>query len=301
MSTPTLTTANEDILSPQMLAQLERMELVSRKIFRGRMKGERRSRKKGQSVEFADYRSYVAGDDLRFIDWNLYARLDKLFLKLFLEEEDLHFYALLDASASMSFGDPSKLLYAKQLAAALGFIGLCRSDRVRIETMSASCRNPGPVLRGRGSLWRMLEYLKRMEPVHNVSLADGVKNFCLMNSGKGILVLISDLMDKSGYEAALRYLVTQQMDVYVIHILSPAERDPAITGDLKLIDCEDGDVTEISVSQPLLRRYRQTLAAFVEGVREFCTRRGMVYLLAPTEIPVDELVGRYLRQRGLIR
>ena len=109
------------LLSPELLAQLERLELVSRKVFRGRMKGERRSKRKGQSVEFADFRNYVAGDDLRFIDWNTYARLDKLFLKMFLEEEDLHFYALIDASLSMDFGDPTKLHYAKQLAAALGF------------------------------------------------------------------------------------------------------------------------------------------------------------------------------------
>src|SRR6186713_2506338 len=123
------------LLSPQLLAQLEHLELVTRKVFRGRLKGERKSKRKGQSVEFADFRNYVPGDDLRFIDWNLYARLDKMFLKLFLEEEDLHFYALIDASASMSFGEPTKLLFARQLAAALGFIGLCRADRVKIEAL----------------------------------------------------------------------------------------------------------------------------------------------------------------------
>src|SRR5210317_2202202 len=150
---------NGELLSPELLAKLERMELVSRKIFRGRMKGERRSRRKGQSVEFADFRNYVQGDDLRFIDWNLYARLEKLFLKLFLEEEDLHFYALIDASASMDFGAPAtKLHYAKQLAASLGFIGLCRADRVKVEALGASRSHPAPVVRGRHSLWRMLEY-----------------------------------------------------------------------------------------------------------------------------------------------
>src|SRR5690606_20066684 len=130
-----------EILTPELLAQLERLELVTRKIFRGRMKGERRSKRKGQSVEFSDFRNYVPGDDLRFIDWNLFARLDKLFLKLFLEEEDLHFYALLDASTSMDFGEPTKLQYAKQLAAALGFVGLCRADRVKIEALGASLKN----------------------------------------------------------------------------------------------------------------------------------------------------------------
>ena len=277
------------------------MELVSRKIFRGRMKGERRSRRKGQSVEFADFRNYVPGDDLRFIDWNLYARLDKLFLKLFLEEEDLHFYALIDNSDSMNFGEPTKLQYAKQLAAALGFIGLCRADRVRIETLSSHRVSSAPTLRGRQSLWRMTEYLESIEPGENVSLFDGIKNFSLRNSGKGILVLISDLMDKNGYEAAFRYLVSQQLDVYVIQVLSDEEVHPNVTGDLRLVDCEDSDVTEITVSQPLLKRYERTLAAFVDGAREFCLRRGMSYILANTDIPVEKMVSSYLRRRGLVR
>lgn len=295
------TASAASLLSPQMLAQLERLELVSRKIFRGRMKGERRSKRKGQSVEFADFRNYVPGDDLRFIDWNLYARLDRLFIKLFLEEEDLHFYCLVDASASMDFGEPTKLHYAKQLAAALGFIGLCRADRVKIETLGASRRTPGPILRGRSSLWRMLDYLQSIEPGVNVSLTEGVKEFCLRNSGKGILVLITDLMDKSGYEAALRYLTAQQMDLYVIHVLSQEELDPDVKGDLKLVDCEDHDTAEITVSKPLLDRYKRTLAAFIETAREFCSRRGASYLMTSTQNPVDNLVATYLRKRGLVR
>ena len=297
----TLAAKNTSLLSPQLLAQLERLELVSRKVFRGRMKGERRSKRKGQSVEFADFRQYVPGDDLRFIDWNLFARLERLYLKLFLEEEDLHFYALIDASTSMEFGEPTKLQYAKQLAAALGFIGLVRADRVKIESLGTSSRKPGPTLRGRSSLWRMQEYLEGIEPGDNVSLAEGVKNFCLRNTGKGILVLISDLMDKEGYDKALRFLVTQQMDVYLLHVLSPEELNPDVKGDLKLIDCEDDDVAEITVSRPLLERYKRTLASFVDGAREFCTRRGMSYLMVSTETPVETLVANYLRKRGLVR
>ncbi len=284
-----------------MLVQLERLELVTRKVFRGRLKGERRSRRRGQSVEFADFRNYVAGDDLRFIDWNIYARLDKLFLKVFLEEEDLHFYTLIDTSASMEFGDPTKLHYAKQLAAALGFIGLCRADRVKIDTLAQPLAKPSPVLRGRANLWRMLQQLDEIEPGDNTSLEDGIKNFCLRNSGKGILILISDLMDKTGYEAGLRYLLAQDLDVYVVHVLSQAEIEPDVKGDLKLVDCEDADVAEITVSKPLLDRYQRTLASFLEGAREFCTRRGMHYLMANTEIPVDQLVSSYLRKRGLVR
>src|SRR5437763_3203145 len=125
------------LLDANFLARLEQLEIVSRKIFVGKTKGERLSRRKGQSVEFADYKNYVIGDDLRFLDWNLYGRLDKLFIRLFLEEEDLHFYILIDNSLSMDFGNPSKLHYAKQIAAALGFIGLCNLDRVMIEAFNA--------------------------------------------------------------------------------------------------------------------------------------------------------------------
>ena len=167
----------------------------------------------------------------------------------------------------MDFGDPTKLQYAGQLAAALGFIGLIRGDRVKIETLDQARRAAAPVFRGRRSLWRMLDHLDAIQPGQNVSLTEGVKNFCLRNSGKGIVVLISDLMDKGGYESALRYLAAQQMDVYVIQVLSAEELDPEIQGDLRLVDCEDGDLAEITVSAPLLKRYKQTLAAFVDAAR----------------------------------
>src|ERR1700752_562850 len=152
------------LLEPGFLHQLEQLELVSRKIFLGLMKGERRSKRKGQSVEFADYRNYSKGDDLRFLDWNLFARLDRLFIRLFMEEEDLHFYVLLDNSLSMDFGKPTKLHYAKQIAAALGFVGLVNLDRVMMEAFNNRLTQTIPALRGRRSLWRMLDFLQKIEP-----------------------------------------------------------------------------------------------------------------------------------------
>jgi uncharacterized protein (DUF58 family) len=292
---------SHDLLPPELLARLERLELVTRKVFRGRMKGERRSKRKGQSVEFADFRNYVPGDDLRLLDWNLYARLEKLIIKLFLEEEDLHFYALIDASMSMDFGAPTKLQCAKQLAAALGFIGLVRGDRVRIETLGQSPGQGRPTLRGRHNARRLVALLEAIEPGETTSLADGVKNFCLRNPGKGLVVLMSDLLDKQGYESALRYFVSQEMDAYVVHVLSQEELEPDVKGDIKLVDCEDADEAEITVSAPLLARYQQTLAAFTRGAQEFCTRRGIHYMLANNQVPVAEIVGRHLRRRGLVR
>jgi uncharacterized protein (DUF58 family) len=287
------------LLSPEFLQRLERLELVSRRVFRGQLKGERRSPRKGQSVEFADYRTYVPGDDLRFIDWNSYARLDRLFLKLFLEEEDLRFYLLIDNSRSMTFGDPTKLQYAQSVAAALGFIGLTHTERVKIHVLGDTI--PRAPLRGRRSVWQLFSQLESIEPAGETDLASGIKRFTLHNPGRGVVVLLSDLLDKQGYADALRYFTARQFDVYLIHILSAEELEPTLTGDLRLIDAEDAEETEITVSAPLLRRYRETLSAFVAGARDYCHRRGMVYLLANNQIPFEQLVTRYLRQRGLVR
>lgn len=288
------------LLSPDLLARLERLELVSRKVFRGRMKGERRSRRKGQSVEFADFRNYVPGDDLRLIDWNLYARLDQLFLKLFLEEEDLHFYSLIDASESMNFGDPTKLHVAKQLAASLGYVGLCRADRVSVAALGPQGRS-APVLRGRASLWKMFQYLESVESGSNISLYDGVKDFSIRNSGTGVAILLTDLMDKEGYESALRMLVGRRMDVFVMHILSPEEIDPPLRGDRKLIDVEDGDAAEVTINSYVLEKYKQTVQSFIGSIKTFCSRRSIVYIPVRTDTPVETIVTRYLRERGVVR
>jgi uncharacterized protein (DUF58 family) len=289
------------LLDPQFLHRLEQLELVSRKIFVGRMKGERLSKRKGQSVEFADYRNYVVGDDLRFLDWNLFGRLDKLFIRLFLEEEDLHFYVLLDNSLSMDFGSPTKLRVAKQLAAALGFVGLVNQDRVVIEAFNDRLTQSMPPLRGRRSLWRMLDFLDKVEPAGPSDLKRALKSFSLKASGKGVVVLLSDFMDKGGYEEALRYLVARQMDLYAIQILSHEEIDPEVVGDLKLVDVEDDDVAEITVSKALLKRYKENLAAYRAGLYEFCTRRGVTCLFTSNRVPFEQLVLTYLRQRGLVR
>ena len=291
----------QPLLDPQFLTRLEQLELVSRKIFMGRMKGERRSKRKGQSVEFADYRNYVVGDDLRFLDWNLYARLDRLFIRLFLEEEDLHFYLLIDNSLSMDFGTPTKLHYARQVAAALAFVGLVNMDRVVIEAFNDRLTQSMPAARGRRSLWRVIDFLNKLEPSGPSDMARSLRTFSLKSSGKGIVVLLTDLMDKGGYEDALRYLVARQLDIYVIQILSKEEIEPDVVGDLKLTDVEDGDVAEITVSGPLLRRYKQNLAAYRAALHEFCTRRGIAYLFTSNQVPFDRLVLTYLRQRGLVK
>ncbi len=293
--------AKSPLLDPEFLRKLEQLELVSRKIFVGRMKGERRSKKRGSSVEFADHRNYSVGDDLRHIDWNVYARLDKLFLKLFLEEEDLHVFTLLDTSLSMDFGDPTKLLYGKQVAAALGYIGLVNLDRVVVDAFSTQL-SPGPSgIRGRSQMHRLVQYLEGLEPTGASNLTQACKQFAIRHSGKGVVVVISDFLDKNGYEDALRYLLARNLDLYVIHVLSQEEVEPDLAGDLRLIDAEDGDVAEITISAPLLKRYKENLNAFVGGLKDWCVRRGIAYVLTTNHNPFDRLVLNYLRQRGLVR
>ena len=294
-------TTDEPLLSPEFLAQLERLELVSRKIFQGRMKGERLSKRKGQSAEFADYRPYAIGDDLRFLDWNLYGRLDRLFLRLFMEEEDLHVYLLIDASRSMDYGSPTKLRYARQVAAALGFVGLTNLDRVVIESLTSGKPHQSPGYRGRKSMFRMLKFIDGVAPASTADLNEALRSFSLRCPGKGLVFLLSDFMDKGGYEEGLRYRIARNRDVVAVQVLAQEEVEPPMVGDLKLVDLEDDDEAEVTVSAPLLKRYRETLNAYRAELNQFCTRRGVTYLFTTNQVPFDKLVLGYLRQRGVVR
>lgn len=295
------TTKGPPLLSPEFLTKLEQLELVSRKIFVGRMKGERRSKRKGSSVEFADHRNYTAGDDLRHLDWNVYGRLDKLFLKLFLEEEDLHVSVLIDSSLSMDFGTPTKLHYAKQVAASLAFVGLVNHDRVRLDAFTSGLDEGLSGLRGRSQMWRVVQYLDKLEASGGSNLAAAAKTFALRHTGKGIVIVVSDFMDKHGYEEALRYLMARNLDIYIVQVLAQEELEPELVGDLRLVDIEDDDIAEVSMSPALLRRYKENLDRFVGGLKEWCTRRGIAAIFTSNQNPFDRLILEYLRQRGLVR
>ena len=294
-------TTEAPLLDPAFLHKLEQLELVSRKIFVGRMKGERKSKRRGSSVEFAEHRNYTFGDDLRHIDWNVYGRLDKLFLKLFHEEEDLHVYTLLDTSQSMDFGTPTKLRYGKQVAAALAFIGLVNHDRVLMDTFSAQLDQGLHGIRGRSQMWRIVQYLEHLQPEGSSNLTAAAREFAIRHSGKGVVVVISDFLDKKGYQEALRYLLARNMDIYVVHVLSQEEVTPELVGDLRLVDAEDGEAAEITISAPLLKRYKDTLNAFVGGLKEWCTNRGITYIFTTNQNPFDKLILNYLRERGLVK
>jgi uncharacterized protein (DUF58 family) len=292
---------DDQLLSPDFMTRLDRLELLSRKIFVGRMKGERRSKRRGESVEFADYRNYVKGDDLRFLDWNIYGRLERLMLKLFLEEEDLNVSVLFDVSRSIDWGDPHKGLYVKRVAASLAYIGLCNYDRVSLYGYSDALAHEMVGVRGRRLVSRVLDFLQRIEYEGRSHFTVVAKRFALRHRGKGVVVVIGDFLDKGGYADGLRYLIGRDFDLYLIQVLSPDEIDPQLTGDLRLVDVEDEDDAEITISKPLLNKYKSMLTAYCQELKNYCTRRGVTYLFTNTRVPFDTLVLTYLRQRGLVR
>jgi uncharacterized protein (DUF58 family) len=291
----------EALLDAGLIAQLENLELVVRRLFAGRTQGEKRSRRRGAGSEFADYRDYVQGDDLRHIDWNVFGRLDRLFLKLFHVEEDLRLSIFLDASLSMAHGDPEKLLYAKRLAASLSYVALANQDRVAIEAGSPEELRRFRPARGKAQVWPMLEFLDDVRAQGATDLAEGLKQFSLRNSARGMKVVISDFLDKQGFSGALKWMLRGADEVVVIQILSPQEIHPPQLGDLSLEDCEDGQLTEVSITSGLLKKYQASLAALVGGLKEYCRTRGLAYFFVPTSMPLEQVILTTLRRTRILR
>ncbi|MHB0911836.1 MAG: DUF58 domain-containing protein [Armatimonadota bacterium] len=290
----------EELLTPDFLRKIERLSLLSRRVFPGRLRGERRSTKRGSSVEFADYRNYSIGDDFRRVDWNVYARLEKLFLKLFVEEEDLHVYILIDASKSMGFGDPSKLLYAKRIAAALSYIALSNLDRVGLGALHGASASLLTPKRGKQSAFGIFGYLKSVEASGETCLAASLRDFSLRTAQPGLVIVISDFFDEE-YRQGLSALAARKFEVTALHLLDSDEVDPPIVGDLLLIDSETDERREITMTQGLLNRYRQRLAEFCGGIEDFCLRYGCNYIRVTNKSPFEDLILNYLRQRGTLK
>lgn len=289
------------LIDQEMMRRLEQLSLMTRKISVGRMKGERRSRRRGSSSDFADYRNYVPGDDLRHLDWKIYGRLERLFLKLFLEEEDLRVSILLDASESMQFGEPTKLLYAKRVAAAIGYICLCQMDSLSVKVFGDSIVSSYGPRRGKGHGAGFFDFLSRVEPVKGTCLLRSLRSFSLGMKGKGVVVVLSDFYDFGGYEEAFKQLFGRDFEVLVVHILSPQELKPDYQGDIRLVDREFGVTTDVSMGRNILEVYDRTLRAFCDGLKSHVTGRGGHYVLTSTATPFERLVLDVLRRRGFIR
>ncbi len=297
----------DELIDSKLMAKLDQVDVVSRKIFAGKLQGERRSKRRGQSVEFADYRQYVHGDDLRFVDWNIYARLDRLFLKLFLEEEDLSLIIAIDASASMDFGRPNKFVYAQRLAMALGYIGLVNHNRVTLWAFGGQGENSVrrlSNLRGRRRTQEMGSWLLAQSSGGDSRFDDAMKTIALSRQGRGVMIILSDMLLKEGYEKGLRYLAGGGYDVFLIQTLSPEEIDPGkhgLAGDLRLTDMEDEDTAEVTVGSALIKRYKDNLNAWCGKLRDFCIRRDVMHMVVDTSTEIDTLILEHLRSRGLLK
>lgn len=309
---PTRPTTMDELLDPKLIARLSQLDLSSNKIFAGKLKGERRSKKRGESVEFADHRPYATGDDLRHIDWNIFARLDQLFMKMFLEEEDLSLHIVIDASASGDCGEPNKFYYMQQTAMALAYIGLVNLNRVAVTAIGTRDTAIAPQgdhgiagtirdLRGRRRIQDVARFLCSLTPDGTTDFGKAAKRIAMSRRGKGIMVVMSDFFMKEGYETGLRLLSGRGYDLFALQILAPQEVNPDVAGDLRLIDIEDLDHAEVTVSSPLLKKYKQNLSAYCEDLRTFCARREITALTVQTDTPVDTLLLDYMRKRGVLR
>jgi uncharacterized protein (DUF58 family) len=294
------------IFDSAFLSKLEQLYLLSHKLFRGEHRAERKSRQIGSSLEFADYRNYSLGDDLRSIDWNIYGRLDRLFIKLFEQEQDLHISFLVDASASMRWKPDatrdSKFDQARRIAASLAYVGLANLDRVNIHYFGASLDRDLGLSRGRSQFHKVLEFLRRAPELEGTTqLLPSFRAFAQRMKRRGLVFVISDLFDPAGCEEALALLRYHQFDVHVIQVLDPAELDPDSGGDLRLLESETGTALEVTATDNLRRRYRDEIARFLNGIAETCARRGIGYAQASTAVSFEDLVLRVLRDGRIMK
>jgi len=290
----------DNVFDQQFLASLERLSLQARKIIAGKHSGERRSPNKGSSVEFADFRNYSSGDDFRHIDWNAYARTERLFLKLFMEEQDLLLTVFLDLSQSMDWGEPTKVRMAKQIAAAFAYLGLTSFDRVAIGCCSDNLQAYLPPLRGRAALKKVWDFIAELPCKGNTDLNKSLQDFGRYARGGGMSLVISDFMSPSGYEEGLKYLQYLKQDVVVLQLLAPDEITPPLNGDLRLVDCESGDIREVTVTQLVLKAYQRKLQEYCEGIRNFCYQRNFDYLQLSSSDPLEDIILRSLPSAGIL-
>jgi hypothetical protein len=300
------------LLTPELLRRLEQFQLLAARRAKSSAKGERRSRARGQSVEFADYRNYVHGDDFRYLDWNLYGRLERLFLKLYEEERELPVRIFLDASESMTFGEPRKFDFARQVAAAIGYVALSGFDRVSVIPFPdlANDANTGPgariaelaargalrSVRGKRCAMQFFQNLSALSAGRTANLNEALRRGALEARQAGVAVVLSDFLDPAGYESGLTALVGRGFQVDLVQILAPDELSPASFGDLRLVDSETGTTQEVTFGRFRLKAYRQTVQNFMQRLREFCQPRGINFFTASSNTDLQELLLKQLRQ-----
>jgi len=318
------------LLDPEFLLRLERLRIQARRAFPGIMRGERRSTRRGSSVEFSDFRKYEAGDDFRHVDWSIYARLDRLMLRQFIEEEDIRIDILIDGSASMRFGAPvEKFDFARRAAAALAFLGLYSLDRVGIMTFDASIRARCRPLRGRGCLHALLTFLdgiggsdgatprplrggpinpvdqggerpvispRSPKPEKATDLRAVLGSYQQLNPRPGIVFVISDFFDRTDFRKEMRLLVRRGYSLNLIQTLAPEELNPDIIGDLLLVDSETGETRELTANARVVDAYRKALDSLTNGLQMFSRSAGIAYTMLRTDADFEDALLRNLIQ-----
>ena len=292
---------NAFVFDDEFLRKLERLELLARKIFRGLLRGEHTTTRRGRGLEFSDFRHYRPGDDFRHIDWNIYSRLDQLFLKLHASEEDVTLHLIVDASASMGFGEPSKFDHARRLAAALAYIALNNLDRVGVSTFAEGLGASVPPIKARHHMARLLAFLRDLPCAGVTRFGTALRDFATRTRSAGLVILISDLLGAGAAQDGIEALRHGGHDVVVIQLLAESEIDPPLDGSLRMVDAETGDELEVTVDRELRRLYQHRLERQLQEMESFCRRRAVEYLRASTAIGFEDVVLKYLRQGAHLR
>jgi len=292
--------SGDPLLDQYFLKKLDGLVLNARAALKGDMGGNRKSRSKGTSIEFSDFREYVVGDDFRRIDWNAYARFERLFVKLFMEEREASITVYVDLSGSMDWGRPNKGRLAKQLAAVFVYIALANLDRVSVMGIRDDVSTYLPYFSGKQGFWKALKFIDELEFGGKTSLSNSIKRYACIKPG-GISILITDLFSKDGYQEGLRYLQYQKQEITLVHIMAPWELEPELSGNLRLIDVEDGKAKEIVVTSQVLKAYKKTVDEFLKEVGTFCYTRGINYIPINSAVTVERVVFENLVKFGLVR
>lgn len=291
----------------EFLKRLEYLSLLSKRVFQGQLLAQRRTKQIGGGVEFSDHREYIHGDDLRYLDWNVYARHGDLLLKRFQEEEDLHVYILLDCSRSMDSlpTEPTlavdKFRFARQLAAALAYIALADLDRVSVVAYDARIRDTLPLARGKDNMFSVLRFLERLNTSGEATdLAAVAAEFTRRAPRTGLVVVISDLFDQRGFRTGIDRLRHQRFEPHVLQIHTPAEAHPNLLGDVELSDIESNNRRKVTITKRKLRQYEARFQAFLRDVESYCKRYGLSHTRTSADVPYDEVLLKMMRVAGAL-
>ena len=296
------------LLTPELLRRLEQFQLLAARRAKSSAKGERRSKARGQSVEFADHRNYTHGDDFRYLDWNPYGRLDRLFVKLYEEERELPVRIFLDASESMTFGQPPKFDFARQIAAAIGYVALCGFDRVSVipfpdvpadanRGSEQASRGALRSVRGKKSSMQFFQNLNTLTASGSADFNQALRRGALEAKQAGVAIVLSDFLDPAGYEPGLTALIGRGFQVNAVQILAPEELNPTTYGDLRLVDSETGGLQEVTFGKFRLKAYQQTVQNYIQRLREFCQPRGISFFSVGSDTSLEQLLLKQLREQ----